>query len=79
MLDRMKRYRQSLDVAALVHGSNVTAHWMGDGSAFRYADGEPNRTVIFRVDPLTNTREPLLASRTPARSRPNRRTARQGS
>lgn len=60
MLDHMARYLQSLDVAALVQGGEVTAHWLGDGSAFWYADGAPDRTVIYRVDPIANTREPML-------------------
>src|SRR3972149_11601444 len=41
-------------------GVIMPANWMADGSSFWYAEGSPENTVIFRVDPKANSRKPLF-------------------
>ena len=41
-------------------GGSVQPHWLADGSSFWYAEGAPENTVIYRVDPRANTKEPLF-------------------
>lgn len=54
-------------VATLVPGlclgqesGSVRPHWLADGSSFWYADGPPENPIIYRVDPVANTRELLF-------------------
>ena len=56
--DREAMYRISLDAAAHVHGGTAEPKWMADGNTFWYADGEPDETVIFKVD--RDRKTPLL-------------------
>ena len=41
-------------------GVIMPANWMADGSRFWYAEGSPENTVIYRVDPKANSRKPLF-------------------
>ncbi len=38
----------------------ITPNWMLDGNSFWYAEGGPQNTVIHKVDPVANTKEPLF-------------------
>lgn len=58
--DRERLYRLFLDIPSLVRGGVIQPHWMADGSSFWYADGAPDLTTIHKVDPVANTRLPLL-------------------
>jgi len=45
--------------SSLVKGGSVEPHWMADKNTFWYAEGFPDKTVIYRVDPKANTKESL--------------------
>jgi dipeptidyl aminopeptidase/acylaminoacyl peptidase len=53
-------YNAYMNFASLVRGGSVQAHWMEDGSSFWYAEGAPDSTIIYKVDPETNTRIVLI-------------------
>ena len=38
----------------------MPANWMADGRSFWFAEGAPENTVIFKVDPKSNSRIPLF-------------------
>src|SRR5262245_11468328 len=44
----------------LVRGGRVVPRWILGGPSFWYAEGSPQDRVIYRVDPVANTREPLF-------------------
>lgn len=44
----------------MVKGGTLQPHWLSDGDSFWYANGVPNRIVIYRVDPQVNTKIPLF-------------------
>ncbi len=58
--EREAMYYRYLDFASYVTGGSVEPHWMADGSSFWYAEGAPENTVIYRVDPQANTQVPLF-------------------
>ena len=41
-------------------GASCVVNWMADGQSFWFAEGEPDRTVIYRVDPANATIQPLF-------------------
>ena len=43
-----------------VRGGIVEPHWLQDGNSFWYAEGAPEDTVIYRVDPVSRQRQPLF-------------------
>ncbi len=53
-------YYRYLEFPSYVKGGSVDPHWMADGSSFWYAEGAPENTVIYRVDPQANTQAPLF-------------------
>jgi dipeptidyl aminopeptidase/acylaminoacyl peptidase len=53
-------YRRYLDFPNYVKGGKVEPHWMDDGNSFWYAEGAPENTVIWKVDPVANTKEPMF-------------------
>src|SRR5262245_64140352 len=53
-------YRRMLDFPTLVKGGVVRPTWMADSASFWYVDSAPNRTIVNRVDPRRNVREPLF-------------------
>jgi len=59
---REKMYARYLDYLSLIKGGDVRAHWMADKSSFWYAEGQPDETVIYKVDPRANTKEALFDS-----------------
>ena len=53
-------YNAYMNLTSLVRGGSVQAHWMQDGSSFWYAEGAPDSTILYKVDPEANTRAPLI-------------------
>lgn len=53
-------YYKYLGYLSLIEGGSVQAHWMVDKNSFWYAEGHPAETVIYKVDPKANTKEPLF-------------------
>ena len=49
-----------LSITSLVKGGSVQPHWMQDGSSFWYAEGAPESTIIYKVDPEANTQGVLI-------------------
>ncbi|MCH7807098.1 MAG: DPP IV N-terminal domain-containing protein, partial [Proteobacteria bacterium] len=58
--EREAMYYRYLEFASYVKGGSVEPHWMADGSSFWYAEGAPGNTVIWRVDPVANTKTTLF-------------------
>ncbi len=58
--EREAMYHRYLEFASYVKGGNVDPHWMADGSSFWYAEGAPDNTIIWKVDPKKNTKVPLF-------------------
>jgi len=58
--EREAMYYRYLEFASYVKGGSITPHWMADGSSFWYAEGAPDNTVIWKVDPKANTKTPLF-------------------
>lgn len=48
------------EAAGLVKGGGIQPNWLPDGSSFWYAVGQPDQTVIYRVDPQANTTAPFF-------------------
>jgi dipeptidyl-peptidase-4 len=57
---REEMYRRYLNIERLILGGEVEPHWMADGDAFWYAEGAPDETVIYKVDPEAKTKTPLF-------------------
>jgi dipeptidyl aminopeptidase/acylaminoacyl peptidase len=53
-------YHKYLEFPKYVIGGKVEPHWMADGNSFWYAEGAPENTVIWKVDPVANTKESLF-------------------
>jgi dipeptidyl aminopeptidase/acylaminoacyl peptidase len=58
--EREAMYYRYLEFPSYVKGGSVEPHWMADGSSFWYAEGGPEQTVIWKVDPQANTRTELF-------------------
>jgi hypothetical protein len=58
--EREEMYRRYLDFPKYVKGGKVEPHWMADGNSFWYAEGAPENTVVWKVDPVANTKEPMF-------------------
>ncbi len=58
--EREEMYRRYLDFPKYVKGGAIEPNWMSDGNSFWYAEGAPENTVIWKVDPVTNTRKPMF-------------------
>ena len=53
-------YYRYLEFASYVKGGSIEPHWMADGSSFWYAQGLPDNTVIWKVDPVVNSKKPMF-------------------
>lgn len=53
-------YYRYLKFSSLVKGGSIQPHWMADGSSFWYAEGTPDNTIIYKVDPKANTKTPMF-------------------
>jgi len=49
-------YRYLEFFPSYVNGGSIEPYWMADGSSFWYAEGAPDNTVIWKVDPNANTK-----------------------
>ncbi len=58
--EREAMYYRYLEFDSYVKGGSIRPHWMADGSSFWYAEGAPASTVIYKVDPVANTKKPLF-------------------
>ena len=59
--EREAMYYRYLEFPSLmIKGGSIEPNWMADGSSFWYADGAPDNTIIYKVDPKTNTKAPLF-------------------
>jgi len=58
--EREAMYYRYLEFDSYVKGGSIEPHWMVDGSSFWYAEGAPENTVIWKVDPTANTKTPLF-------------------
>jgi len=58
--ERDRLYNRYLEFPTFVLGGVVQPRWLADSSSFWYAEGTPDRTVIYRVDPRANTRTPIF-------------------
>lgn len=57
---RQEMYERYLEFPSLVKGASARPHGLADGSGFWYAEGMPERTMIFKVDPVANQKAPLF-------------------
>jgi len=58
--EREEMFKKYLNFSSYVKGGTVTPHWMKDGNSFWHTEGAPENTVIYKVDPVANTKEPLF-------------------
>ncbi len=58
--EREELYYRYLEFSSYVTGGSIEPHWMVDGSSFWYAEGVPDNTVIWKVDPTANTKNVLF-------------------
>jgi len=58
--EREAMFYKYMGFAGMVKGGLIEAHWMADGNSFWYAEGEPDNTAIYKIDPVANTKEPLF-------------------
>ena len=58
--EREAMYYRYLEFASYVKGGSIEPRWMADGSSFWYAEGVPANTIIWKVDPNTNTKTALF-------------------
>ena len=58
--EREAMYERYLEFASYVKGGSIEPHWMADGSSFWYTEGGLEGTVIWKIDPQTNIKEPLF-------------------
>lgn len=58
--ERQAMYLRYWGFAQQVVGGAVSPHWLSDGSRFWYAEGTPDSTTIFLVDPAADAVEPLF-------------------
>jgi len=53
-------YYRYQNLRSLVKGGSVESHWMADGSSFWYKDDSGDESIIYKIDPIANTKEPLF-------------------
>jgi len=58
--EREAIYYKYLDFPKYVKGGKVEPHWMADGNSFWYAEGAPENTVVWKVDPVLNSKKSLF-------------------
>lgn len=54
------RQESYLNFDSLVKGGRVRPHWMNDGNSFWFADGTPDNTIFYKVNPKTKSKTPLF-------------------
>ena len=58
--DSRTKYFRFFRFRSFVQNGSVSAHWMNDGNSFWYAEGSRDNTIIYKVDPINNTKEPFF-------------------
>jgi len=58
--DSRAEYYRFFRFRSFVQNGSVSSHWMNDGNSFWYAEGSRDNTIIYKVDPISNTKEPLF-------------------
>ncbi len=58
--EREAMYYRYREFSSYVKGGSIEPHWMADGSSFWYAEGAPENTVIWKIDPKADTKTPLF-------------------
>ena len=58
--DSRTDYYRFFGFPSFVQNGSIQALWMNDGNSFWYAEGSQNNTVIYKVDPITNTKDFLF-------------------
>lgn len=58
--DSRTEYHRFFRFRTFVKDGFIRAHWMNDGNSFWYAEGSRNNTIIYKVDPVKNTKKPLF-------------------
>ncbi|MCH8342612.1 MAG: DPP IV N-terminal domain-containing protein [Planctomycetes bacterium] len=58
--EREAMYERYLEFPSYVKGGSIEPHWLAGGSSFWYAEGAPDNTIIYKVDPKANTKTPLF-------------------
>lgn len=53
-------YHRYLEFPSQVRGGSVEPHWLADGNRFWYAEGHPEETAIWIVDPIAGTKRLLF-------------------
>ena len=53
----MRSHRSS---DSYLEGGLIEPHWLADGNSFWYAEGPPDSTVIYRVNPVGNRKTELF-------------------
>lgn len=54
--DQEQIYQKYLQFSSKVHGGIVEPQWLDDGNRFWFTDGEPDSLVIWKVDPIRQTK-----------------------
>src|SRR5688572_12948453 len=57
---RERIYERYWEFTSAIKGGTVIPSWLPDGRSFWYADGAPDSTVIYRVDPSKPTKVALF-------------------
>jgi hypothetical protein len=58
---RKQMYYRYLKIPDRIQGLDlVRPHWMADGNSFWYAEDTPANTVIYKVNPVANTKTELF-------------------
>ena len=58
--EREAIYRKYLSFSSHVVGGRIEPHWMADGNSFWYVDGDQDNIVIWKVDPVSNTKAKMF-------------------
>ncbi len=59
-VEREAMYQSYLQFPSGVKGGWISPHWLNQGDAFWYAEGVPDKTVFYRVDPQRNAKALLF-------------------
>jgi hypothetical protein len=58
--EREAMYYRYLEFASYIKVGSIEPHWMADGNSFWYAEGAPENTIIWKIDPKANTKKLLF-------------------
>ena len=58
--DKLETYHRYLFLNSYLKEGVCQPHWMADGNSFWYAEGVPENTIFYKVNPETNSKDPLF-------------------